>query len=82
MLNQKRSNLTIILIAFILTLLIALKGSSVNQMRADPRLHTDQYQLIEENRSINPDVPYEDSIQPNSIKQYTVKMPELSLIHI
>ena len=79
MLNQKRSSLTVILIAFILTLII-LKGSSVNQMRADPRLHTDQHRLIEENRSISPDVPYEDSIQPNSIRQYTVKIPEKTIL--
>ena len=82
MLNQKRSSLTIIFLAFILTLLITLKSSNVDMMRADPRLHVDQHRLIEENRSIRPDVPYEDSIQPNSIKQYTVKMPEKAILII
>jgi len=63
MLNQKKSSLTIILIAFVLMLLMTLKGSNVN-----PMLHMDQHRPIEENRSISPDVPYEDGIQPNSIK--------------
>ncbi len=82
MLTQKRSSLTITLIIFLMTLLITLKGSNVNPMGEDPRLYADQHRLIEENKSISPDVPYEDSIQANSIKQYTVKMPEKAILII
>ena len=74
MLNQKRSSLTATLIAFVLMLLITLKGSNVNL-----GLQMDQHRP-EKNRSISPDVPYEDSIQPNSIKQYKVKMPEKAIL--